>query len=175
MRVASAVAIVVATAAAVAACTTDYQDGSNDTPYGGPNALGGKERPGTTLKRGCPTDLHLTPSSAACKDSFKPLLAAFVEAGCTETSRCHGGVEVPVFTGDNPLAAWTALAEYPFPDGKLYINPCSDDPAESTLTCNLLPPGQACGKPMPVGRPASDALKAAVETFVRCGAPNPAP
>ncbi len=172
MRFRDVVVILVGVGVASLACTTDYQATDYSDRYGLPNGLQGKPPPGPTLKRGCPPEQVITPTPE-CANSFKPVLDAFVAAGCTAGGTCHTTTP-PRFGAADVAGSWQAFAEYPFPGGLLYINPCSTDPAQSGIQCNLLPTGQSCGQHMPQGSGQVTAeVVALVDTFQKCGSPKP--
>jgi hypothetical protein len=173
---------------AVVACVTDYQKGEGDPRFGAPNALAGQKQPG-------PSSDFSTPSGStggtgempecvraggklvegpACNVSFKTILAAFKTANCQTAGSCHGGdspPNQPRIDPDNPAAMWSVFAAFKLSNGKLYINPCSTDPQESTIACNVNV-GAPCGSVMPPGQGLPPNVVADIETWLKCGSPN---
>jgi hypothetical protein len=178
--------------ALIAACTTDYQKGTEDPNFGAPNALAGQKQPGPTSANtsdgggsgggGGATNVPECVKSGgalvdggACTVSFKTdILAAFGVANCQTAGSCHGGATPPnqprIDPGDGP-GMWNEFASFKLSTGKPYINPCSTDPAQSTIACNvnLAAP---CGTVMPpaIGLPAD--IVAKIDTWLKCGSPN---
>lgn len=171
----------------VAACTTDYQKGLEDPNFGGPNALAGQKQPGPTSEvvsdGGTSSGGGAAPEcvkaggalvdGGACAVSFKTILAAFKTANC-QTAGCHGGAtpqNLPRIDPDDPNGMWAEFASFKLSNGKVYINPCSTDPAQSTIGCNVNL-AASCGSVMPpgVGLPAN--VVTDIETWLKCGAPN---
>ena len=187
-----AVACLSAAFLAVAACTTDYQQGKGDPSYGGPNALAGQRPPGVTsdvtseagaatetpgAKPACVAAGGTAVDGGTCAVSFsKDILNSFGLANCG-TTNCHGGVtprnEPGIDPGD-PGATWQHLQAFTISTGKPYINPCSTDDTTSTMGCNMIAEGQpgACGVHMPSGAqlPADAVTK--INTWLKCGSPN---
>ncbi len=172
-----------------AACTTDYQKGLEDPKYGNPNALAGQKQPGpssevasdggdSTGTTGSTPECvkaggALVDGGGACAVSFKTILAAFKDASC-QTVSCHGGAtppNQPRINPDDPAGMWAEFAAFKLSNGKLYINPCSTDPTESSMACNV-DNAAPCGAVMPpgVGLPAN--VVADIQTWLTCGAPN---
>ena len=92
------------------------------------------------------------------------------------TAACHGtaGGSPPTIDPTSASTAYGQLVAYKVPTNgnKPYVNPCSTNPEESSIVCNLKASG-ACGSiPMPIGTPvtAGDAQKLA--TWVGCGSPQ---
>jgi hypothetical protein len=111
----------------------------------------------------------------ACTVSFKTdILSAFGTANCQTAGSCHGGATPPnqprIDPGDGP-GMWTEFAAFKLSTGKPYINPCSIDPAQSTIACNVNN-AAPCGTVMPpgVGLPADVVAK--IDTWLKCGSPN---
>jgi hypothetical protein len=175
----------------VGACTTDYQQGKGDPNYGGPNALAGQRPPGATIdnqadggpggtavgsKPRCVTAGGTQADAGACKVSFATeILSAFGNAGCASPN-CHGGVtprnEPRIEPSDGP-AMWQEFQNFTLSNGKPYINPCSTDPATSTISCNLAAgPPALCGAHMPQGGQLTPADITKIEDWLKCGSPN---
>lgn len=182
--------------AVIAACTTDYQKGLDDPNYGAPNALAGQQPPpasqqlgaveGTSSSSGGATTTAAEPlcqstggaliDGGACSTSFATaVLPALVAGGCDAVG-CHGGpspANQPKIDGKDPLATYTAFAQYKATNGKPYIDPCSIDPNDSVIAFNIDPAAPAASKGTEM--PPSAGLAAAVTTvttWVKCGAPN---
>lgn len=182
-----------ATGLLIIACTTDYQQGKGDPPFGGPNALAGQRPPGATTdvqaeggvvgggtvgsKAKCVTAGGALADGGACAVSFsKDVLAAFGTADCSNPN-CHGGAtprnEPRIEPSDGP-AMWQEFQAFTISNGKPYINPCSTDDKLSTMGCNLYAsatPG-ACGVHMPSTGQLAPAVVTMIETWLKCGSPN---
>jgi hypothetical protein len=176
---------------AVAACTTDYQLGKGDPNYGGPNALAGQRPPGATVdvqaeggtdpasvgsKPKCVASGGALADAGTCTVSFaKEVLAIYGTAGCGDVN-CHGGAtprNLPRIDPGEPTAMWQEFQAFTLSNGKPYINPCSIDPAQSTISCNLAAgPPTLCGTHMPQGGQIQPTDIAKIETWLKCGAPN---
>ena len=176
---------------AVAACTTDYQQGKGDPNYGGPNALAGQRPPGATIdveaEAGAdPTQVGAKPKCVAaggteadagmCAVSLaKDVLAIFGNAGCSSPT-CHGGLtplNLPRIEPSDGPGMWQEFQAFTLSNGKPYINPCSTDPTQSTMSCNLAAgPPTLCGTHMPQGSQIAPADITKIETWLKCGAPN---
>ena len=177
----------------VAACTTDYQQGKGDPPFGGPNALAGQRPPGATIdvtneggagtsgsvgsKPKCVAAGGALADAGTCAVSFsKDILGAFGLANCA-TANCHGGAvprnEPRIEPSDGP-GMWQEFQAFTISTGKPYINPCSIDDTKSALGCNLLADPAACGGGvhMPSGAQLPADAVAKVNTWLKCGAPN---
>lgn len=182
--VASFVAV---SALGVAACAVE------ETSYVGPEALKGKEPPppsqpsngpaadgggGGVLCNGTPP----VPGGPCGKkwkvDIYEPLIKTAWK--CTDAI-CHlekpdgKAAFLPAINGTDPTRAWNQLAAHTLAN-KRYVDPCSTDPAVSSITCNLVNP--ACGVQMPhtglglaVTAPTAEHL-ATLATWLKCGAPN---
>lgn len=182
---------VVGAVLAVGACTTEYQQGKGDPPFGGPNALAGQRPPGATsdnatdgggpasttpgTKPKCVTGGGTLADAGVCAVSFsKDVLGAFGTAGCANPN-CHGGAtprnEPRIEPSDGP-AMWQEFQAFTITTGKPYINPCSieDTPEASTIYCNLL--ATSCGVHMPSGGQLPPDAVTKIQTWVKCGAPN---
>jgi len=177
---------------AVAACTTDYQLGKGDPNYGGPNALAGQRQPGATVdveaeggatdptsigsKPKCVSSGGMEVDGGMCAVSFaKDVLAIYGTAGCSEVT-CHGGAtplnQPRIEPSDGP-GMWQEFQAFTLSNGKPYINPCSADPTQSTISCNLAAgPPTLCGTHMPQGGQITPADITKIETWLKCGAPN---
>lgn len=173
------------------ACTTDYQKGLEDPNYGAPNALAGQAPPspfdpkikgdagGTsqTGKPSCgePAEGGTTP----CTVTFTEILQEFSSTStlaCAATS-CHGGatpVAEPKIALEDPAGTWVAFEKFQISEqGKRFVNPCSLDPAQSAILCNLKKAGGGCGTLMPLGSgQAADPLLQKIEAWIKCGSPN---
>lgn len=185
----------VAGLAAVVACTTDYQKGEGDPAYGAPNALENQKPPRPTLESAgaeggasgssgsantpkCVQGGGTLVDGGPCAVSFKNDVlkifgtAAAPSQACGVTD-CHGGTTPPAqppIEPGTPAETYAAFQAFTAA-GKPYINPCSIDPAASTILCNVQ--ATACGSKMPKGGgqiAAADLTK--IETWVKCGAPN---
>lgn len=167
------------------ACTTDYQLGKDDPSFGDPNALAGQRPPepfgaGASSSGGgsgplCVRNGGTLVQSENCNVSLKEtLLPEFEKAGCTSTA-CHGGTTPfapPRIDPSDPAGMWEEWQRFKLSNGKLYINPCSTDLAESTIACNVNPTN-TCGSPMPKGTSGlAPNVVQIIETWVQCGAPN---
>jgi hypothetical protein len=114
-----------------------------------------------------------------CAVSFKTDILANIFAGaqCSQTT-CHGGLSpasLPrVDTNDAP-GMWTEFAAFKLSNGKLFINPCSTDPAQSMISVNVngnAPAGDR-GVLMPqntTGLSTDQVNK--ISDWQKCGAPN---
>lgn len=172
----------------VLACTTDYQKGLDDPNYGSPNALEKRKPPGPSSSPGA--EITTTPPApecakaggalvdgGGCQVSFKTdILEAFKAANCQQAG-CHGAAagqspqtEPRIDPADGP-ATWAELSAFKGSNGKLYINPCSTDPAQSAIACSVNPTA-TCGVLMPPGSGLSSDTVTKIETWVKCGAPN---
>jgi hypothetical protein len=188
-HVAAALAIVSGGAVAIlVACTTDYQMGLEDPRFGAPNALAGQKQPGPSSDNAvgeggtvggsgpaCVTAGGKVLDGGACTVSFRTdILAAFGAANCQTAGTCHGGATPPnqprIDPGDGP-GMWNEFAAFKLSNGKPYINPCSQDPAQASIACNVNAT-TPCGAVMPpgVGLPADVVTK--IETWLKCGSPN---
>lgn len=176
----------------VLACTTDYQQGKGDPAYGPPNGLQGKEPPGNTaeqLKRGGSSGGEggssggpacvaaggtLVEAGAPCAVSFKnDILPAFNTASCNTTGSCHGGdppPNAPRIDPGNGEAMWQEFQTFTI-GGKPFINPCSTDPAASTMGCNVSKTG-TCGTLMPPQLGLDPATVTKITDWLTCGSPN---
>jgi hypothetical protein len=175
--------------AAVVACTTSYQKGADDPNYGAPNALAGQQQPGpssqaddddqtgsgSTVTPECVKAGGALVDAGTCAVSFTSnILPAFKTATCQTVGSCHGGtspITPPRIEPDDPAGTWNALATFKLSNGKLYINPCSVDPAESAIACNVNS-AAPCGSLMPAGIGLPADVVTSIETWVKCGAPN---
>jgi hypothetical protein len=171
----------------VAACTTDYQKGVEDPNFGAPNALAGQKQPGPssdTSTDGGGTGAAGTPEcvkaggalidGGPCAVSFKTILAAFKAASCQTAGSCHGGAtppNQPRIDPDDATGMWAEFASFKLSNGKPYINPCSTDPAQSTIGCNVNATAP-CGSVMPPGLGLAANVVADIDTWLKCGAPN---
>jgi hypothetical protein len=176
---------------AVAACTSDYQLGKGDPNFGAPNALAGQRPPGATVdveaegganpatpgsKPKCVTGGGTQADAGMCTVSFaSDVLKIFGTAGCSDVN-CHGGAtprnEPRIEPSDGP-AMWQEFQAFTLSTGKPYINPCSVDPAQSTMSCNLAAgPPTLCGTHMPQGGQITGGDITKIETWLKCGAPN---
>ena len=173
----------------IAACTTDYQKGLEDPNFGAPNALAGQRQPGPSSTEAsdgggggggasgvpeCVKAGGTLVDGGPCAVSFKTILAAFKAANCQTAGSCHGGTtppNEPRIDPDDPAGMWAEFASFKLSNGGLYINPCSTDPAQSTIGCNVNN-AAPCGAVMPpgVGLPAN--VVADIDTWLKCGAPN---
>ncbi len=175
--------------AVASACTTDYQKGLDDPNYGTPNALAGQKQPGPTSETlsdagGGGTGATAQPAcvqaggalvdGGACAVSFKTILAAFKAANCQTAGSCHGGATPPNQPRINPDDApgmWAEFTTFKLSNGKLYVNPCSTDPTQSTIGCNVNA-AASCGAVMPPGAGLAANVVTDIDTWLKCGAPN---
>lgn len=180
--------IVAVSALGAAACAVEQ------TSYVGPEALKGKEPPppsqpstggpagdgGVTgvLCNGAPPVAGGACGKQWKVDIYEPLIKAAWK--CTDAI-CHlekpdgKSAFLPAISNTDPTRAWNQLTAHTVANKK-YIDPCTVDPAVSSITCNLVNP--ACGVQMPytglglaVTAPTRDHL-ATLATWLRCGAPN---
>lgn len=169
---------------------TDYQKGLDDPRYGNPNALDKQTQPGPTSEAlsdrddpgGGDDDAPLCVKNGgtllegdgSCEVSFaQDVLPAFGGAGCHQAA-CHGGAtpfNLPRIDPGDPGAMWKEFGSFTLSSGKPYINPCSTDPGDSSIACNVNPTG-TCGTLMPQAVGLPDDVVAMIETWVTCGAPN---
>jgi len=135
--------------------------GSSGTTEGGSSGCA----PGTP-DAGCPS---------FATDIFTPMLAAAGTYKCGNTASCHAaGGAAPAPMADP--AATLALFKTQKVTGKTlpYVNAACGDPAQSMITCNLLPSGTAglCGSHMPLsGADVSAADLAKIKAWIACGSP----
>jgi hypothetical protein len=108
-------------------------------------------------------------------DIFTPMLSATGTYKCGNGAGCHGnGGALPSPMADP--AATLALFKTQKVTGKTlpYVDTTCGDPAQSMITCNLLPSGTAglCGNHMPLSPPdVSAADLAKIKAWIACGAP----
>jgi hypothetical protein len=175
--------------ALVAACTTDYQKGLEDPRFGAPNALVGEKQPGPSSEvasdNGTGGAASGTPDcvraggalvdGGACAISFKTnILDAFKAANCQTVGLCHGGPtppNQPRIDPDDAPGTWAGFTNFKITSGTIYVNPCSTDPAQSTIACNVNS-AAPCGSLMPAGAGLPANVVADIETWLKCGAPN---
>lgn len=172
----------------VVACTTDYQKGLDDPRYGTPNALAGKQQPGSSsdpssdqAKSGadpaCVTAGGALVEAGTCAVSFKSeILALFEASGCTSIT-CHGGTNPanpPRIDPKDPLGTYAGFAALKMTNGRLYINPCSAVPEEAAIADNLDPAAESAerGVPMPQGSLGLEGAVQPLQTWLTCGSPN---
>ncbi len=177
-------------AATGAACVTEYQKGAGDPNFGAPNSLAGQKQPGpssevTSGEGGAPSSgSGAMPECVRaggklaeptnCTVSFKTILAAFKAANCQTTGTCHGGASPPNqprIDPDDPAAMWLELSAFKLSNGKFYINPCSTNPTDSSIGCNVNL-SAPCGSVMPPGLGLTPAVIADIDTWLKCGSPN---
>jgi|GEM_PF-1245766 len=177
---------------AFAACTTDYQQGLGDPAYGAPNALENQKPPRPTLENAtaeggggsssggnvpkCAKAGGTVVDGGPCAVSFKNDVLRIYGAATPAcgSSECHGGktpIAQPPIDPGLPDDTYAALEGFQAA-GKPYVNPCSTDPAASSMVCNLRAGAQACGSHMPKGGQLAEADITTIETWVKCGAPN---
>lgn len=192
----SCVAAASTVVAVLSACTTDYQKGLDDVNYGPPNALAGTKTPGGSDEFVTGGDGGVVTGSSSggtqplcqknggtplgdagtCAVSFKTdILGILGNAGCAQSSDCHGGTnpkyQPRIEPSDGP-GTWAVLAGFQLSDGKPYINPCSTDKTKAGMGCNLASTG-VCGTKMPLGgTPVAAGDLAKIETWLGCGSPN---
>ena len=172
------------------ACTTDYQKGLEDPAYGAPNALAGQAPPtpfdpkavsdeGGATQTGKPTCGDPVDGGSPCAVTFTEILTEFGASGtlaCAATS-CHGGatpVAEPKIALEDPAGTYIAFEKFQISEGgKRFVNPCSLDPNESAILCNIKKGGGGCGTLMPLGGgQAEQPLLTKIETWIKCGSPN---
>ena len=86
----------------------------------------------------------------------------------------HGGdppANKPRIDPDQPDVTWLALATFKLSNNTLYINPCSTDPTQSALACNVNAT-TPCGTLMPPGTGLPANVVADIDTWLKCGAPK---
>lgn len=181
----------VAIGVAVAACTA----GDDYLPtYGAANGLAGMSPAKSTAATGDDDDgggstgtgggcvAGSTPAlyidGGTCSVSFSKdiegLMSSATAWNCVSSS-CHGGTQAPAITGTASVD-YPVLAKYSLNFNRPYINPCTTDPAGSSISCNLIP--DSCDDmtqmPEPIGNnmKASAAQLATLTTWLQCGAPN---
>jgi hypothetical protein len=173
-------AAIAASIIVLAACVTDYQKGLDDPRYGPPNGLLRQDQAeaGAPSAPACVTagQSLAVAEGGTCAVTFKSILATFKTVNCNATPGCHGGpnpTAQPLIDTDDPDGTWRTLANYVIQSsGKPYINPCSTDPASSSITCNLNKDAP-CGNVMPNGSTVYPPDgRTAIETWLKCGAPN---
>ncbi len=136
--------------------------GEGGSSSGSSGASGGCA-PGT-LDAGCPS---------FATDIYTPLFAAAGTYKCAQGG-CHATGGTAPLMSDAPTTLTNfkklALGTKPTP---AYVNVACGDPAQSTITCNLLPAGPGvCGSRMPSGGAdvsAADLTK--IKQWIACGAP----
>ena len=179
------------------ACTTEYQRGVEDQNFGAPNALAGQTAPGKTSENqqaadggggggGQPVCVAAGKNLAykagdPCTVSMKNDIIPVLFKVCSSPS-CHGGTSPPSKPRIDPNAVnemwdlWQKHTVKPNPTAapKPYIDPCSKNPDDSTIACNVnADPAKKCGTLMPTGAtglPTADIAK--IEDWLKCGAPN---
>ena len=167
---------------AMAACTA----GDDFLPaYGVANGLLNKSPAAATATNddggGGVTGGGCTIDSGTCAVSFskdiEPMFSTQSVWGCTNMN-CHGGtIQAPQITGV-AAADYASLTAYSMNFYRPYINPCSTDPAESSISCNIRTSGGSCDgmSEMPVLQYGNSAPTAAQLTtltnWLKCGAPN---
>jgi hypothetical protein len=114
-----------------------------------------------------------------CSVSFSKDIEGFMSSptqwDCVNSS-CHGsGLQQPQITGTASVD-YPVLTKYSMNFNRPYLNPCSTDPAQSSISCNLIP--ESCDDmtqmPEPIGNnaKATTAQLAMLNTWLQCGAPN---
>lgn len=155
-----------------------------ETSFGDPTGLRSQNIPGEggvvitgACEAGLPADILDSGRDAepgACKVSFaNNLYPRFLADGGWKCSApaCHGGAQAPPFDAATPDTVLSALRAYNL-EGKAYLAPASDgggDPIKSSLYCNL---SRSCGVAMPPSPPLPNTEVCALETWLRCGAPD---
>ena len=178
-------------AASFAAC-----GGEVDTHYGPPSGLTGKSPPlPSGVDASSPPPVTGgdggTPSAlcggkgpidgGACAVSWKTNIYAKMGAvgawKCADAN-CHGtvGGNPPYIMGSSSHADYVALMAAKI-TARPYLNPCSTDPAQSTIACNVGATDPLCGVgPMPFTTNGAVALTAAekadLKAWVACGSPE---
>jgi hypothetical protein len=175
-------AALVGAGVAVAACTA----GDDFLPaYGVANGLAGKSPALATTATGDDgggtTGGSCTIDAGTCAVSFskdiEPMFSTQSVWGCTNMN-CHGGtLQTPQITG-TPALDYPTLTAYSTNFTRPYINSCSTDPAQSSISCNITTTGDSCDgmSAMPVlqyGNSAPTTTQLAmITTWLQCGAPN---
>lgn len=185
----TSLALLVVGGVAAIACTTDYQKGVDDPSFGAPEALKDRKPPGRSSDLGggggdggggggddqpaCVVAGGAIVDGGACAVTFADVLATFDQAGCGNAG-CHNAGSIydpqPIDTS-NPDATYALLTKFKLSNGTPYVNPCSVDPAESSIYCNL-DTLATCGTRMPSASTFRADLLSIVETWVKCGAPK---
>lgn len=174
-----------------AACTTDYQKGLDDPTYGAPNALAGQKQPSATSDTatagdgggssgaGTPACVAaggtLVADAGACSVTFKSILASFKAANCQTAGSCHGGASPPNqprIDPDDAAGMYAEFTTFKLSNGKLYVNPCSTAPTDSSIACNVSSTGTCGSQLMPPGAGLPANVVTDINTWLACGAPN---
>jgi len=107
-------------------------------------------------------------------DIFTKTIAANGTLKCGQGGCHNAGGTSPEISGDDAKKAWDQLTKYkmgnPKAKDKPYINPCSKDPVESAIGCNL--DGKNSCDQMPPGSGAAADEYTKITQWVQCGAPN---
>ncbi|WP_394836873.1 hypothetical protein LVJ94_08190 [Pendulispora rubella] len=140
---------------------------------GAPAGDGGTPDPGQICGSSGPIDAG--PCRVSWKTQIFPSLAATGSLGCGKTSCHNAGGTSPTISAENATDAWNQLVAHSFSKDpkkdKKYINPCSVDPDDSAILCDL--DGQkTCGKGMPPGSGGSPDDVKNITDWVKCGSPN---
>ncbi len=151
------------------------------TSYGNPSGLSHANLPGEAGISALVCDAGAleggaAPTDGGCAVSWSadiaPKMAAAGAWKCASGGKCHGAQQAPLLDAATPAALYASLQAAtvngnPYP----YLNPDSGDPTQSSIECNL---AQACGNGMPLapGTPLTPGELCAIDTWVRCGAPQ---
>jgi hypothetical protein len=162
-----------------AACTTDYQKGLADPSYGAPNALAGSKQPGPVTDAGptgtwtnAPVCWSTLVDGGPCSVKFSTDILPALSA-CTSTA-CHGGAtpaNQPRIDPTDAPGMWSGFSAFKLSNGKPYINPCSTDPAQAAMSCNVNK-AAPCGTVMPPGLGLAADVVTKMDTWLKCGSPN---
>ena len=106
-------------------------------------------------------------------DIYTPMFAAAGTYKCANGTGCHGtGGSQPAPMTD-AAGTLTLLKAYKM-NGKTipYVNAACGDPAQSTISCNLITGAGLCGNHMPLSPPdVSAADLAKIKAWIACGSP----
>jgi hypothetical protein len=156
-----------------------------ETSFGDPTGLRTQNIPGEggvvitgACEAGLPADIldaSRDAEAGACKVSFaNNLYPRFLADGGWKCSApaCHAaGGQLPLLDAASPDTILAALHAYTL-EGRPYLVASTDgggDPTKSSIYCNL---SGSCGVAMPQGQRLVPQEVCALETWLRCGAPN---
>jgi hypothetical protein len=158
-----------------------------ETSFGDPTGLRAQNIPGeggviitSACEAGLPEDIldaGRDAEAGACKVSFaNNLYPRFLADGGWKCSApaCHGGDnQAPFFDAASPDTILAGLrASTLTVAGRPYLVASTDgggDPTKSSIYCNL---SRSCGSAMPPSPPLANQEVCALETWLRCGAPD---
>ena len=159
-----------------------------ETSFGDPTGLRAQNLPGeggVTITGACEAGLPAdildasgreggAEGGTSCKVSFSEnLWPRFqVDGGwrCAAPA-CHGGTQAPPIDAATPESTLATLRAYTL-EGHPYLAPATDgggDPTKSAIYCNL---ARSCGVAMPPSPALAPTEVCALETWIRCGAPD---